>query len=143
VVSTHSSDLDANKALVREFWHAPADDKMRVVTNDACWHLPLSVQWRGVDREIRGEALRELFAGSVDRYGHDRTWEVHHVVAEGNLVALHATMHARTNIGREYHGSYHVLFRIDRGHIAEAWEFLDTAYVFECLQPDQTPSLDA
>ena len=36
-------------------------------------------------------------------------------------------------MGKEYHGSYHMLFRVEDGRIAEAWEFLDTAYVFECL----------
>ena len=28
-----------------------------------------------------------------------------------------------------------MLFRVADGKIAEAWEFLDTAYVFECMQP--------
>ena len=36
----------------------------------------------------------------------DRTWDVHHVVAEDDLVTLHLTMHATTNVGKEYHGSY-------------------------------------
>jgi ketosteroid isomerase-like protein len=62
---------------------------------------------------------------------------VHHVVAEDDQVTLHCTMHARTNVGKEYHGSYHMLFRIEHDRIAEAWEFLDTAYVFACLQPGE------
>jgi ketosteroid isomerase-like protein len=28
-----------------------------------------------------------------------------------------------------------MLFRVEDGKIAEAWEFLDTAYVFECMVP--------
>jgi ketosteroid isomerase-like protein len=44
-------------------------------------------------------------------------------------------MHARTTAGNDYHGSYHMLFRVADGKIAEAWEFLDTAYVFECMAP--------
>ena len=129
------SDTARNKALVREFWAAANDDKMRFVADDACWHLPTSVGRRGFDQDVRGEAVEALFLGSSERYSADRTWDVHHVVAEDDLVALHCTMHARTNVGKEYHGSYHLLFRIEHDRIAEAWEFLDTAYVFECMQP--------
>jgi ketosteroid isomerase-like protein len=131
------SDPVRNKELVREFWAAPQDRKSEFVTDDACWHLPTSVAARGYDREVRGEGIRALFLGSMERYRSDRTWDVHHVVAEDDLVALHVTMHAHTNVGKEYHGSYHMLFRIEGDRIAEAWEFLDTAYVFECLAPDE------
>jgi ketosteroid isomerase-like protein len=131
------SHIERNKALVGEFWAAPQEDKMRFVTDDACWHLPTSVARRGFGPEVRGHDIEALFLGSADRYDRDRTWDVHHVVAEGDLVALHCTMHARTNVGKEYHGSYHMLFRVEHDRIAEAWEFLDTAYVFECLQPDE------
>jgi ketosteroid isomerase-like protein len=130
------SDRERNKALVREFWAAPQDEKMAFVADDACWHLPTSVARRGFDQEVRGEQIRGLFLGSMERYQPDRTWDVHHVVAEHDLVALHATMHARTNVGKEYHGSYHMLLRVEGERIAEAWELLDTAYVFECLAPD-------
>jgi ketosteroid isomerase-like protein len=132
------SDTVRNKALVREFWGAANADKMDFVADDACWHLPTSVARRGFDQDVRGEAVRALFLGSSERYNRDRTWDVHHVVAEDDLVALHCTMHARTNVGKEYHGSYHMLFRIEQDRIVEAWEFLDTAYVFECLQSDES-----
>ena len=94
-----------------------------------------SVQ-RSHDQDVRGENIRALFLGSMERYQAGRTWDIHHVVVDGDLVALHCTMHALTNVGKEYHGSYHMLFRIEGDRIAEGWEFLDTAYVFECLRPD-------
>lgn len=129
------SDAARNRALVLEFWAAPQQEKMNFLTGDACWHLPTSVARRGYDQHVRGEDVRALFLGSLERYQPDRTWDIEHVVAEDDLVALHCTMHARTTVGTDYHGSYHMLFRVDDGRIAEAWEFLDTAYVFECLQP--------
>ena len=129
------SDTARNKALVRDFWAAPQAEKMDFVTDDVCWHLPTSVGLRGFDLEVRGEGVRDLFLGSAERYEQGRTWDIHHVIAEDDLVALHCTMHARTTVGREYHGSYHMLFRVHGDRIAEAWEFLDTAYVFDALQP--------
>jgi ketosteroid isomerase-like protein len=97
---------------------------------------------RGYAQEVKGDEVRALFLGSLERYEPDCTCDVDHVIAEDHLVALHCTMHARTTIGTEYHGSYHMLFRIEDGRIAEAWEFLDTAYVFECLQPSAGPSAE-
>jgi ketosteroid isomerase-like protein len=136
-VSDTVSNTTRNKALVREFWAAANEDKVEFVADDAVWHLPTSVARRGFDQDVRGEAVGALFLGSSERYDRDRTWDVHHVVAEGDLVTLHCTMHARTNVGKDYHGSYHMLFRVEQDRIAEAWESLDTAYVFECLQPDE------
>jgi ketosteroid isomerase-like protein len=130
------ADTVRNKALVLEFWAAPQEEKGAFLTDDACWHLPTSVAQRGFDQDVRGEAVHALFLGSAERYLPGRTWDVHHVVADDDLVALHCTMHARTNVDKEYHGSYHMLFRVEGDRIAEAWEFLDTAYVFDCLQSD-------
>ena len=110
---------------------------MAFVADDACG-TATSVARRGFDQDVRGEAVRALFLGSSERYDRDRTWDVHHVVAEDDLVTLHCTIHASTNVGKEYHGSYHMLFRIEQDRIAEAWEFLDAAYVFECLRPTGT-----
>jgi ketosteroid isomerase-like protein len=136
------SQTARNKALVQEFWAAPQHEKMDFVTDDVCWHLPTSVARRGYAQEVKGEGVRALFLGSLERYEPDRTWDVNHVIAEDDLVALHCTMHARTTVGTDYHASYHMLFRIEDGRIAEAWEFLDTAYVFECLQPPAGPSAE-
>ena len=129
------SDVERNKALVREFWATANEDKMQFVTDDAVWHLPTSVARRGFDQDVRGDAVRGLFLGSSERYRADRTWDVHHVVAEDDLVTLHCTMHGRTRAGHDYHGSYHMLFRLEDERIAEAWEFLDTAYIRECMTP--------
>jgi ketosteroid isomerase-like protein len=86
-------------------------------------------------QDLRGEQVHTLFLGSAEVYQPERTWDIDHLVAEDDLVTLHCTMHARTTAGNDYHGSYHMLFRLADGKIAEAWEFLDTAYVFECMVP--------
>ena len=52
---------------------------------------------------------------SVDEVYDRRTWDIDHVLAEDDLVTLHCTMHACTTAGNEYHGSYHMLFRVADG----------------------------
>jgi ketosteroid isomerase-like protein len=132
------SDTAANKQLVLDFWAAAHADKIPYLADDAVWHLPMSVAARGFPaRDLEGEQVHSLFVESAQVYEPDRSWDIDHVLAEGDLVTLHCTMHARTTAGNEYHGSYHMLFRVENGKIAEAWEFLDTAYVFECMVPNR------
>ena len=138
VSDTAKSATAQNKELVLEFWAAAQPDKIPFLAADAVWHLPTSVARRGFPaQDLQGEQVHALFLGATEVYRPDRTWDIDHVIAEDDLVTLHCTMHAFTTAGNEYHGSYHMLFRVADGQIAEAWEFLDTAYVFECMIPSQ------
>ena len=129
------SELERNKALVVEFWNAPFDEREPFFTDDIVWHLPPSVRVQGIEADVRTDGIVELFEMGFATYEPGMTWDVQHVLAEGDLVALHCTMRGRTASGNVYHGPYHMLFRIDHGRIAEAWEFLDTAYVLERMGP--------
>jgi ketosteroid isomerase-like protein len=129
------SELERNKALVLEFWHAPFDDRERFFTDDVVWHLPPSVRVNSIDMNVQRDGIAALFGMGFATYEAGMTWDVQHVLAEGDLVALHCTMRGRTASGNVYHGPYHMLFRIDGDRIAEAWEFLDTAYVLERMAP--------
>ena len=129
------TDLDRNKQLVLEFWAATQEEKLGYLSDDPTWHLPTSIARGFPAQDLRGDQVRALFTASGEVYEPDRTWDIHHVVAEADLVTLHCTMHARTRAGHDYHGSYHMLFRVEDDRIAEAWEFLDTAYVRECITP--------
>jgi ketosteroid isomerase-like protein len=129
------TDTARHKRLVLDFWAATLGDKIPYVTDDVQWHLPISVTRNGLAQDLQGEAVHALFTGSGAVYEPERTWDIEHVVADDDLVALHCTMHARTRSGNDYHGPYHMLFRIEGDRIAEAWEFLDTAYVMERIGP--------
>jgi ketosteroid isomerase-like protein len=128
-------DAVDTKALVLEFWLADLENKDRFVTDEVVWHLPNTVARAGLAQELRGDDVRTLFRDAGLIYERPMTWDIGHVVADQDLVALHCTMHGRMTNGEEYHGSYHMLFRIADGRIAEGWEFLDTAYVMELLGP--------
>jgi predicted SnoaL-like aldol condensation-catalyzing enzyme len=135
-LEVHSvTDTERNKALVVEFWHAAFDDKERYFTDDIVWHLPPSVRQSGIETDVRRDGIADLFAMGFATYEPGMTWDVQHVLADDDLVALHVTMRGRTASGNTYHGPYHMLFRIDGDRIAEGWEFLDTAYVLERMAP--------
>jgi ketosteroid isomerase-like protein len=127
----------SNKELVLKFWRSRPTDQPTFLTDDAVWHLPRSIANRGFGgaTELHGDAARAIFTAATDVYEPGGSMDVRHVVAEADLVAVHCQLHTRTKAGHDYHGSYHMLFRIEGDRIAEAWEFLDTAYLAECRAP--------
>jgi ketosteroid isomerase-like protein len=130
-------DPASNKELVLRFWHSRPSDQAALLTDDAVWHLPASVAQQGFGgvTDLRGDAARAIFAAGAEVYEPGGSMDILHVIAEDDLVALHCQLHTRTRAGRDYHGHYHMLFRIEGDRIAETWEFLDTAYLAECREP--------
>jgi predicted SnoaL-like aldol condensation-catalyzing enzyme len=127
-------DTVRNKELVREFWTARPEDQRGYLTDDACWHLPTSIgRRRPGGADLHGDGARAIFTDATEVYEPGGTSEILHVIAEGDLVSLHCRLQARTTNGADYHGAYHMLFRVEGERIAEVWEFLDTAYLMECL----------
>jgi ketosteroid isomerase-like protein len=127
-------DTTRHKQLVEQFWHAGPEEQGAYLADDAVWHLPRSIGGRrpgGAD--LHGDAARAIFTEATGVYEPGATIDVLHVIAEGDLVALHCNLHARTTSGSDYDGTYHMLFRIEGDRIAEAWEFLDTAYLMQCM----------
>jgi ketosteroid isomerase-like protein len=68
--------------------------------------------------------------GHVDHFYQSLEYTLNHIVEDDDMVAVHATAHGVTAIGRDYENEYHILFRLEDGRIAEVWEFLDTAFVY-------------
>ena len=135
-------DAAADKQLVLEFWGVEPADKHRYFADDVVWHLPNSVAARFPNgAHLHGPEVVALFGGPQQHYA-ERTWRIDHVVGEDDMVALHCTMDGWTVSGNRYVNSYHFLFRLDDGLIAEGWEFLDTAYAFERLGPKLPDSAD-
>ena len=131
------SDAVANKELVLRFWQSRPQDQPGFLTDDVVWHVPTSIGQRvfGGSADLRGDDAKAIFAAAQGVYEPGARMDILHVVAEGDLVALHCQLHARTSAGHDYHGSYHMLFRIADDRIAEAWEFLDTAYLAARVVP--------
>ncbi len=84
-------------------------------------------------QDLRGDAAHAIFTAATGVYEPGGSMDVLHVVAEDDLVTLHCQLHRGHRAGHDYHGSYHMLFRIEGDRIAEAWEFLDTAYLADCV----------
>lgn len=117
------------------FLHGAKVDLAPFFQVDAVWHLPRSADdWGGRDRTGR-EAILDMLHHEVPQYyrpGSTR-FEYHHFTSEADRVHMHFTLHAITANGKPYENEYQTLFRLHDQRIAEAWEYLDTAYLFGLL----------
>ena len=104
------------------------------MADDVTWWAPQSTEARGLARPVKGREQVIALLMTRGLFKPDgRTWSIHHLVAEGDVVAAHATMRAETVNGHPYENQYVFMFRIQQGRIAEVWEHLDTAHLYALL----------
>jgi ketosteroid isomerase-like protein len=126
-------DLAESKSTVLEFLDAMAKrdvEGLRVLLHEnARWWVPQSVAAK-IERPLIGRD-RVVHLASGQTFGAFRpnttTWDVKHLTAEGDFVAILMHRRALSAKGRPYDNLYHWLFRFELGLIAEVWEVLDTA----------------
>jgi ketosteroid isomerase-like protein len=132
------SDVEVRKKRVRELLAAiTAGDEPTIrslLTERVQMWLPQSAVSRtAMDCPLTGNmVVARVLAGTPTTFP-GMTFTIRACVGEGDRVVLHAELDAHTAIGNEYHNTYLWLFRFEDDHIAEAWEYLDTAYAFERL----------
>jgi ketosteroid isomerase-like protein len=117
------------QALVDDEGHTTHD----VVADDVTWWVPASAAAKfGLARPLRGWDDVPWFGGPGWK-GFEpgsSTLEIHHLVAEDDLVSAHYRRTARRVDGGRYDAEYNILFRFDGDRIAEVWEVADTAAAF-------------
>ena len=127
---------DYMQALLRRF-HGEEEDLGGFLADDVRWHLPRSAaKFASASDHVGKRAVLDMLGGDVEKFYRPDTiqFECHSLIAEGDRVHLHFSMRATTSSGREYDNLYQTLFRLADGKIAEAWECLDTAYLFSLFQ---------
>jgi ketosteroid isomerase-like protein len=128
-----------HKEAVRRFLDALGRNDRQalrpIVGDNVRWWVQPSVEARGLSRPLMGwEAVPWLGGGGSTAFRPGTThWTIHHVLEEGDLVAVHMNRQAVGANGRPYDNEYHWLFRFEEDLIVEVWEILDTAYAFAIL----------
>lgn len=137
-------NAEENKRLALEFFEALARlfrgenvDISPFLAEDVEWNLPKSVtQIVGLPEKTigRGEAIK-VVSGVGNVYVPESTkFEILSAVAEGDRVALHFSLQAKTSNGKQYENHYQALLRINDGMIAEIWETFDSAHLLSMFQ---------
>ena len=100
-----------------------------LIAEDVRWWGPPSAEAQGLPRPLVGRShVVPLIADPTTFFQPGtRRWTVHHLVEEGDFIAVHANLQARSAGGAPYSNEYHFLVRFEGPVIAEVWEHVDTA----------------
>ncbi|MCB2062038.1 MAG: nuclear transport factor 2 family protein [Novosphingobium sp.] len=120
-------DIEANKAVALEFLKSlETGPRFDLVADKARW-------W------IQGHGFLSLaeFRALVERVASTKApsvMTIHHVTAEEDRVAIECQGKGRLHDGRAYENTYHFLFFVRDGLVAEVHEHFDTAYARDVLK---------
>jgi ketosteroid isomerase-like protein len=135
--SRFSSVIDAttNKDIAIKLLSGIAERDRSTVASclagDVVWWVPQSAAALGLDRPLVGrEATLGLLCGESRYEVGSMQWTHHHVLADDDTVAVHASLRARTKAGVSYENHYVMIYRFQDDQIIEGWEHTDTAYAF-------------
>ncbi|MCU1375978.1 MAG: nuclear transport factor 2 family protein [Actinomycetia bacterium] len=117
------STIESNKQVVLDFLEAYTTFDPAVyedfLTEDPTYQVGLTMH---PGRQGFADVAR--FGRILYPTGQDRR-TIHHIVAEGDTVAVLMTVEATTNAGKAYRNDYGVFFVLDGGKIAKQVELLD------------------
>ena len=129
----------SNKKLVQEFGATlfskllgAEADLSRFLAEDIVYWLPQSTEALGVPHKYEGKPeVLAMLSGAASEFYIPKSMEFdyHSCIAEGDRVATHFTLRARTVNGKDYENHYQILYRCKDSLIAEVWEYYDTAYL--------------
>ena len=117
------ADTEKNKQVVLEFLEA-------FTTFDPAVYEPYLTEHPVYQVGMTRHDGREGF-GTVAYFGRtlypngQESREIHHIVAEGDVVAVLMTIKAVTNAGKDYENTYAVHFELEDGKIASQVELMD------------------
>jgi ketosteroid isomerase-like protein len=117
------ADTEKNKQIVLEFLEAftTFDPEVyeRYLTADPLYTI-------GVNVYHGREGFRNVaYFGRTLYPNGQESRTIHHIAAEGDVVAVLMTIKAVTNAGKDYENNYAVHFELEDGKIAKQWEFMD------------------
>ena len=131
--------MPTNKEIVVQFQiqvgkklKGEAIDLTDYFTEDAQWHLPLSLdKLSNGSEKIGREAVLSLFDGTVAQFykPESMAFEFHSMLADKNYVHMHFSLSAETMHGKPYKNRYQTLFKLVDGKISEVWEYFDSGIV--------------
>lgn len=121
--------------FLQAFWDGKPEDGLALCAPDARWTFQKSL------REPRfagiADAIDFLMTKLVGEFDPDSGYEVdvHHVVGDGDEVAVEYSARGQTRRGDMYENDYVVRFTLRDGKIVSVRPYFDTHYVHRVLAP--------
>jgi uncharacterized protein len=128
--------LEQNKALVLQACQDLSDRNLErffaVLADDLTWTMPFYSRhypFGGVKNKAEMTAAITAFLTSLERY----SFNVDHVTAEDDRVAVEGHTVAVGPHGTPYDNSFHILFKVRDGKLREAIEYVDPLRALDYL----------
>jgi ketosteroid isomerase-like protein len=122
-----SNDVEANKAVVLTYLdniHADPDTAIATFADDATLTVPGSLPISGTfTKDQHHQMVKAITSAGFAEIPH---FEVASIIAEGDRVAVEATVAAPAAVGGEYTQRYHFAFEVRDGKISSVREYCDT-----------------
>ena len=120
-------------SFLQAFWDGEPDKSLALCAPDAVWTFQKSLR----EPRLAGiaEAIDFLNTRLVGEFDPNTGYEVdvHHVVGDGDEVAVEYSARGRTRRGDIYHNDYVVRFTFRDGRIVSVRPYFDTHYVHKVL----------
>jgi ketosteroid isomerase-like protein len=125
------------RALLDAIGRQHEEDLGSLLAEDVQWWFPPSVAAGRLRRPVTGRSgvVRAVIPERPAFRAGSTTWHVHHIVAQGDLVAVHVDRECKTRGGSPYRVEYHFLVRMSAGKVAEVWDIMDTKAAAEQVDP--------
>ena len=136
-MSTSNETLEANKAVVRQFWEAFSesrfDDALALLDPSATW-------WVTGNTDISGTYSKQQFGELAAGIGEGTDGGIRVtpsvITAEGDRVAMEAESYGRLKNGKIYNNFYHIQHVLRDGKLVAIREYMDTQHVQEVFGAD-------
>jgi len=120
-------------SFLQAFWDGEPEQGIALCAPDAVWIFQKSLR----EQRLAGisEAIDFLMTKLVGEFDPDSGYEVdvHHVVGDGDEVAVEYSARGKTRRGDIYHNDYVVRFTLRDGRIVSVRPYFDTHYVHKVL----------
>ena len=135
-----SGETENNRQCVLAFLQAMQRGDVEAIVN--AYHADATLQTMGntlISGSYNKQQIQSFAGGIFDAFPNGLNYQIHHVIAEADRVAVEASVCGEHASGALYSNDLHFLFQLLDGQILSLKEYLDTERATQVLCAGQRP----
>lgn len=134
------ASVEQNRQIVEAFLQAMQSGDVAHIVD--AYHQHATLQTMGntlISGSYNKQQIKEFAGGIFDAFPNGLSYQIHHLIAEQDRVAVEASVSGQHASGQLYNNDLHFLFTLLDGKILSLKEYLDTEKVTAVLCGGQRP----
>lgn len=134
------ANVEQNRQIVEAFLQAMQSGDVTHIVE--AYHQNATLQTMGntlISGSYNMQQIKEFAGGIFDAFPNGLSYQIHHLIAEQDRVAVEASVSGQHASGQLYNNDLHFLFTLLDGKILSLKEYLDTEKVTAVLCGGQRP----